>query len=230
MTNNSSIQACFVKHMAHSSGNYIRRQHQKTSLIKTSRLLIFGLHWTPFIISLSFKWNHPWNTIMWHAIIRTFWIDFLKKGLQYECCTFTLDYRPSFIIKTPLFYYASGSSRNKNASFVFFSSGRVIVDEFEQTNVQNIFAIGDILDGKLQLTPVAIQAGKLLARRLFAGAKEKVSESAPGFFVIYASWYRPLYQWQTLHRLLGRWAKHQLSRQYWNRQSVYMAWYNKIYC
>ena len=61
------------------------------------------------------------------------------------------------------------------------------MDEFEQTSVQNIFAIGDILHGKLQLTPVAIQAGKLLARRLFAAAKEKVSEFAPGFFVIYAS-------------------------------------------
>jgi len=53
------------------------------------------------------------------------------------------------------------------------SSGRVIVDDFEQTNVPNIYAIGDILHGKLQLTPVAIQAGKLLAKRLFAGATAK---------------------------------------------------------
>ena len=32
--------------------------------------------------------------------------------------------------------------------------------------MENIFAIGDLLDDKPQLTPVAIQAGKLLARRL----------------------------------------------------------------
>jgi pyruvate/2-oxoglutarate dehydrogenase complex dihydrolipoamide dehydrogenase (E3) component len=30
--------------------------------------------------------------------------------------------------------------------------------------VSNIYAIGDVIDGKLELTPVAIQAGKLLAQ------------------------------------------------------------------
>lgn len=50
----------------------------------------------------------------------------------------------------------------------------MIVDDNEQTSVPNIYAIGDILDGKLQLTPVAIQAGKHLAKRLFAGSTEKV--------------------------------------------------------
>jgi len=47
----------------------------------------------------------------------------------------------------------------------------------EQTNVPHIYAIGDIIDGdKLsppsnltELTPVAIQAGKLLANRLYSG-------------------------------------------------------------
>merc|ERR1711862_77546 len=46
-------------------------------------------------------------------------------------------------------------------------NGKVLHDAAEKTNVGNIFAIGDILDGKPELTPVAIQAGKLLARRLF---------------------------------------------------------------
>lgn len=45
----------------------------------------------------------------------------------------------------------------------------------EQTNVPYVYAIGDILEGKIELTPVAIQAGKLLARRLFGGRLEKVS-------------------------------------------------------
>ena len=36
----------------------------------------------------------------------------------------------------------------------------------------NIFAIGDVLYGKLELTPVAIKAGKLLAGRLFGGQTE----------------------------------------------------------
>lgn len=38
-----------------------------------------------------------------------------------------------------------------------------------------IYAVGDVLEGKPQLTPVAVQAGKLLARRLFGGRSEKVS-------------------------------------------------------
>uniref|UniRef100_A0A9L0TLV9 thioredoxin-disulfide reductase (NADPH) n=1 Tax=Equus caballus TaxID=9796 RepID=A0A9L0TLV9_HORSE len=46
-------------------------------------------------------------------------------------------------------------------------SGKIPVNDVEQTNVPYVYAIGDILEGKLELTPVAIQAGKLLARRLF---------------------------------------------------------------
>eukprot|EP00735_Rhodelphis_limneticus_P002770 TRINITY_DN1377_c0_g1::TRINITY_DN1377_c0_g1_i1::g.20115::m.20115 TRINITY_DN1377_c0_g1::TRINITY_DN1377_c0_g1_i1::g.20115 ORF type:complete len:539 (-),score=128.16,sp/B9A1H3/TRXR1_EMIHU/62.55/0.0,Pyr_redox_2/PF07992.9/1.3e-35,Pyr_redox_dim/PF02852.17/3.3e-31,Pyr_redox/PF00070.22/5.2,Pyr_redox/PF00070.22/1.3e-12,Pyr_redox_3/PF13738.1/1.2e-08,FAD_binding_2/PF00890.19/9.2e-06,FAD_binding_2/PF00890.19/4.5e+02,FAD_binding_2/PF00890.19/1.5e+02,K_oxygenase/PF13434.1/0.0039,K_oxygenase/PF13434.1/98,GIDA/ len=49
-------------------------------------------------------------------------------------------------------------------------SGKVLVKN-EQTNVTNVFAIGDIVEGGLELTPVAIQAGRLLARRLYAGSK-----------------------------------------------------------
>ncbi|XP_065811423.1 thioredoxin reductase 3 isoform X1 [Labrus bergylta] len=52
-------------------------------------------------------------------------------------------------------------------------NGKIPVNDEEQTNVPNIYAIGDILEGKWELTPVAIQAGKLLARRLYAGAKLK---------------------------------------------------------
>jgi len=44
------------------------------------------------------------------------------------------------------------------------------VDGGEQTNVPHIFAVGDVLAGRLELTPVAIAAGEQLARRLFAGA------------------------------------------------------------
>ena len=47
-------------------------------------------------------------------------------------------------------------------------SGKLIVNSSEQTNVPNIFALGDLLLGKPELTPVAIRAGRLLAKRLFA--------------------------------------------------------------
>jgi len=42
----------------------------------------------------------------------------------------------------------------------------------EQTTCPNIYAIGDVMEGCPELTPVAIQAGLSLARRLFGKSKE----------------------------------------------------------
>uniref|UniRef100_A0A8C1T4H3 thioredoxin-disulfide reductase (NADPH) n=1 Tax=Cyprinus carpio TaxID=7962 RepID=A0A8C1T4H3_CYPCA len=56
-------------------------------------------------------------------------------------------------------------------------NGKIPVNDEEQTSVPHIYAIGDILEGKWELTPVAIQAGKLLARRLYAGASLKIYHS-----------------------------------------------------
>jgi thioredoxin reductase (NADPH) len=42
----------------------------------------------------------------------------------------------------------------------------------EQTNIPHIYAIGDVVDGVPELTPAAIQAGILLARRLFGNSQE----------------------------------------------------------
>uniref|UniRef100_A0A3B4AP21 thioredoxin-disulfide reductase (NADPH) n=1 Tax=Periophthalmus magnuspinnatus TaxID=409849 RepID=A0A3B4AP21_9GOBI len=56
-------------------------------------------------------------------------------------------------------------------------NGKIPVNDEEQTNVPHIYAIGDILEGKWELTPVAIQAGKLLARRLYRGSTLKIYHS-----------------------------------------------------
>jgi pyruvate/2-oxoglutarate dehydrogenase complex dihydrolipoamide dehydrogenase (E3) component len=45
-------------------------------------------------------------------------------------------------------------------------NGKIIVDKAEQTSISNIFAIGDVASGKLELTPPAIMAGQLLAKRI----------------------------------------------------------------
>ena len=45
---------------------------------------------------------------------------------------------------------------------------------YEQTNVPHIYAIGDVLQGRAELTPVAIQAGRLLARRLYGSGRLEV--------------------------------------------------------
>lgn len=44
---------------------------------------------------------------------------------------------------------------------------KLICNESDQTNVPHIWGLGDARDGTLELTPVAIKSGTLLARRLF---------------------------------------------------------------
>ncbi|XP_016428301.1 thioredoxin reductase 2, tandem duplicate 2 [Sinocyclocheilus rhinocerous] len=51
-------------------------------------------------------------------------------------------------------------------------TGKIIVAADEATSVPNIFAIGDIAEGRPELTPTAIKAGKLLARRLVGHSTE----------------------------------------------------------
>lgn len=60
----------------------------------------------------------------------------------------------------------TGSLNLEKAGVEILPNGVVPVDEFEQTNVPGIYAIGDI-NGKAALTPVAIAAGRRLAERLF---------------------------------------------------------------
>lgn len=54
------------------------------------------------------------------------------------------------------------------------SNGKIKATDAEETNVPHIFAIGDVIYGKLELTPVAIKAGKLLSERLFGGKTAKM--------------------------------------------------------
>ncbi|UZP40956.1 hypothetical protein NXS19_008772 [Fusarium pseudograminearum] len=49
-------------------------------------------------------------------------------------------------------------------------SGHIIVDEYQNTDVDSIYALGDVT-GEVELTPVAIAAGRRLAHRLFGGAE-----------------------------------------------------------
>lgn len=48
------------------------------------------------------------------------------------------------------------------------SRGYIPSDKFECTNVPNVYALGDV-NGKVELTPVAIAAGRKLSDRLFGG-------------------------------------------------------------
>lgn len=45
--------------------------------------------------------------------------------------------------------------------------GFIKVDKFQNTNVPNLYAVGDIIEGGIELTPVAVAAGRRLSERLF---------------------------------------------------------------
>ncbi|MGF1680831.1 glutathione-disulfide reductase [Photobacterium minamisatsumaniensis] len=47
--------------------------------------------------------------------------------------------------------------------------GYIKVDEYQQTNVEGIYCVGDIMEGGIELTPVAVKAGRQLSERLFNG-------------------------------------------------------------
>ncbi len=46
--------------------------------------------------------------------------------------------------------------------------GYIVVDEYQNTTAQGVYALGDNI-GKIDLTPVAVKAGRLLSERLFNG-------------------------------------------------------------
>lgn len=58
----------------------------------------------------------------------------------------------------------------QNAGIEVDKRGKIIVDEFQRTNVDKIYALGDIAED-VELTPAAIAAGRRLGDRLFGGEK-----------------------------------------------------------
>jgi glutathione-disulfide reductase len=56
----------------------------------------------------------------------------------------------------------------ENTGVAMLGNGIIPVDDYQNTNIDGIYAIGDVT-GKTALTPVAIAAGRKLAERLFGG-------------------------------------------------------------
>ena len=52
------------------------------------------------------------------------------------------------------------------------AAGAILVDAFENTSAERVYAIGDVT-GRAELTPVAIAAGRRLADRVFGGQKDR---------------------------------------------------------
>lgn len=60
----------------------------------------------------------------------------------------------------------------KNTEVKVDEKGFIQVDKFQNTSAEGIYAIGDVI-GKIDLTPVAIAAGRRLSERLFNGKTEE---------------------------------------------------------
>lgn len=100
------------------------------------------------------------------------------------------------------------------------SGDKLIVDDKDETNVPGVYAIGDVAEGRPELTPVAIQSGQMLAMRLAGESKElmdyktipttvftpleygtcgisedEVVTGLPGQYTIYYTLYTPL-EWR----------------------------------
>ena len=54
-------------------------------------------------------------------------------------------------------------------------NGKIIANDDDTTDAKDIYAIGDCVAGRLELTPTAILAGKLLSRRLFGTKTDLMS-------------------------------------------------------
>ena len=55
----------------------------------------------------------------------------------------------------------------ENAGVETNERGYVKVDKYQNTNVKSIYAVGDIIENGIELTPVAVAAGRRLSERLF---------------------------------------------------------------
>lgn len=90
----------------------------------------------------------------------------------------TIHTKSGDVIKADLLLWAIGRRANtedlglENAGVKTKKNGDIIVDEYQATNVPNIFALGDV-SGEMLLTPVAIAAGRRLANRLYGPEKFK---------------------------------------------------------
>ena len=57
----------------------------------------------------------------------------------------------------------------ENTDVKLNDKGYVVVDAQQNTTAPGIYCVGDIIEGGIELTPVAVKAGRLLSERLFNG-------------------------------------------------------------
>ncbi len=85
-------------------------------------------------------------------------------------------------VETDCALYATGRTPNiaglnlPSAGVKMTESGAVSVDDYFQTSVPSIYALGDLID-RMQLTPVALAEAMVLVKNLYRGKTEKLDYS-----------------------------------------------------
>ncbi len=92
-----------------------------------------------------------------------------------------LHFRDGSTLDTDLVLYATGRKPNtsglglESCGVALQASGAIRVDDYFQTSVPNIYAIGDVID-RMQLTPVAIAEGMCIANNLFGKGTKRMQD------------------------------------------------------
>ena len=100
-------------------------------------------------------------------------VGIARVGDHYRCTTAAGE-----AVETDLVMFATGRSPNthdlglERLGVTLNKAGAIAVDEWSQTTVPGLYAIGDVTD-RINLTPVAIMEGHLLANSLFANRPAK---------------------------------------------------------
>jgi len=82
----------------------------------------------------------------------------------YDCVLFAIGRSP---VTDSLSLPSAGIDINKD--------GFIVVDNLSRTSADDVYAVGDVIGTGLDLTPVAIAAGRLLADRLYGGVPEEAT-------------------------------------------------------
>ena len=95
-----------------------------------------------------------------------------KKGEKY-----IIHFEDGSTHETDLVLWATGRAPNvedlnlEAAGVDLTDNGHIQVDKYQNTTAENIYSVGDVI-GKINLTPVAIAAGRQLSERLFNNKKD----------------------------------------------------------
>ena len=106
-----------------------------------------------------------------------------KSIARHESGALVVDGGEQGLFETDLVLWATGRNPNtaglglEGAGVALDKSGAVVVDEYNQSSVPSIYAVGDVTN-RVQLTPVAIREGQAFSYTVFGGMKRTVDYRA----------------------------------------------------